>query len=89
MFIVRGENVLLLGEVVGQIIVVSLANLSLSDQDLDKDDYIPEPYRQVSEQQAFEMQKAEKEKSDTTNKVRAKRLQKLGFELEHAGEVLF
>ncbi|KAL9103392.1 MAG: hypothetical protein Q9163_001568 [Psora crenata] len=71
-FLVRGENVLLLGEI-----------------DLDKDDYIPEPYRQVSEVRAYELQKAENEGRQMLDKKKAKRLHELGFEVEHAGEALF
>ena len=58
-------------------------------QDLDKDDYIPEPYRQVSEMRAYQLQKAEKEERKLTEKANAKKLQRLGFEVEHAGETLF
>lgn len=71
-FLVRGENVLLLGEI-----------------DLDKDDYIPEPYRKVSPEEVHALSvKVNKEKKQT-DKVRAKKLQKLGFEVEHSGEILF
>ncbi|KAL9136902.1 MAG: hypothetical protein Q9175_001882 [Cornicularia normoerica] len=71
-FLVRGENVLLLGEI-----------------DLDKDDYVPEPYRKVSPEQVHALiVKANNEKKQT-DKVRAKKLQKLGFEVEHSGEILF
>lgn len=71
-FLVRGENVLLLGEI-----------------DLDKDDYIPEPYRKVSPEEVHALSvKVNKEKKQA-DKVRAKKLQKLGFEVEHSGEILF
>ena len=58
-------------------------------QDLDKDDHIPEAYRQVSDNEAYEMQKQEKEDRKATDKSRAKKLHRLGFEVEHAGEILF
>ncbi|MCJ1338617.1 SM-like, degradation of cytoplasmic mRNAs and positively regulates transcription initiation [Bachmanniomyces sp. S44760] len=71
-FLVRGENVLLLGEI-----------------DLDKDDYIPEPFRKASPEEIHALsvkQTAEKKRSD---KVRKSKLEQLGFEVEHSGEILF
>src|ERR1700744_3887254 len=44
-YIVRGENVLLLGEIVRSSIMLSAACLPL-DQDLDQEDDLPEPYRE-------------------------------------------
>ncbi|KAL9127317.1 MAG: hypothetical protein Q9217_003779 [Psora testacea] len=71
------------------ILRVAQRSLYWFSQDLDKDDYIPEPYRQVSEMRAYELQEAEKEERKVTEKVNAKKLQTLGFEAEHAGEILF
>ncbi|MCJ1372875.1 SM-like, degradation of cytoplasmic mRNAs and positively regulates transcription initiation [Loxospora ochrophaea] len=71
-FIVRGENVLLLGEI-----------------DLDKDDHIPAPYRKGSPEEVhalFVAQAADRRRSD---KTKQKKLQQLGFEIEHTGEILF
>ncbi|KAG8531105.1 uncharacterized protein KY384_004462 [Bacidia gigantensis] len=70
-FLVRGENVLLLGEI-----------------DLDKDDHVPESYRQVSEDEAKESQKQEQEDGKREEKSKARKLARLGFEAEHAGEML-
>ena len=58
-------------------------------QDLDKDDYIPEPFRKVSAEEAHAMQIKQTQDRKQTDKVRAKKLQELGFEVEHAGEILF
>ncbi|KZF20025.1 Sm-like ribonucleo protein [Xylona heveae TC161] len=71
-YIVRGENVLLLGEI-----------------DLDKDDYIPEPFQEAPVAQVFALQKKEQEKRQKSHKFRKAKLAELGFEGEHAGEVLF
>ena len=88
MFLVRGENVLLLGEIVGKSIWASAFPSKLTtSKDLDKDDYIPETYRQVSESEVFDMRKEEQEAREMVDKAKAKKLQKLGFETEHAGEV--
>ncbi|KAM0801434.1 hypothetical protein BDR22DRAFT_804660 [Usnea florida] len=71
-FLVRGENVLLLGEI-----------------DLDKDDYIPEPYRKVSPAEVHALTVQANNEKKQVEKVRAKKMQKLGFEVEHSGEILF
>lgn len=71
-FLVRGENVLLLGEI-----------------DLDKDDYIPEPYRKVSPEEVHALTIKVNHEKKQTDKAREKKLQKLGFEVEHSGEILF
>ena len=88
-FLVRGENVLLLGEVVWAFDPLQLTVSAKIWQDLDKDDYVPEPYRQVSDNEAYEMQKQEKDDRKAADKSRAKKLHGLGFEVEHAGETLF
>ncbi|KAL8899043.1 MAG: hypothetical protein Q9207_006396 [Kuettlingeria erythrocarpa] len=71
-FLVRGENVLLLGEI-----------------DLDKDDYIPEPYRKVSAEEVHTLNVRKTQASKRADKVRRSKLQELGFEAEHNGEILF
>jgi len=71
-FLVRGENVLLLGEI-----------------DLDRDDYIPAPYRRASPEEVHALAKQQIVTRKRNEKVRIKRLGDLGFEVEHAGEVLF
>lgn len=57
-------------------------------QDLDKDEDIPEPYRLVSAAEAHDLQKQETENRKQGDRTRAKKLQRLGFEIEHTGEVL-
>ncbi|KAL9008296.1 MAG: hypothetical protein Q9173_006567 [Seirophora scorigena] len=71
-FLVRGENVLLLGEI-----------------DLDKDDYIPEPYRKASAEEVHALRVRRDQLSRRSDKARQMKLQELGFEAEHSGEVLF
>ncbi|EER25486.1 U6 snRNA-associated Sm-like protein LSm1, putative [Coccidioides posadasii C735 delta SOWgp] len=71
-YLVRGENVLLLGEI-----------------DLDKEDDIPEPYRQAPYKEVLEMKQREDSERKRTDKRRGGKLQTLGFEAEHSGEVLF
>ena len=58
-------------------------------QDLDKDDYVPEPFRKVNPEELHAMQSQQKKGMKDTDKKRAKRLADLGFEMEHSGEVLF
>lgn len=58
-------------------------------QDLDKDDYIPEQFRRVSPEEIHELDVTQKERRKKTDKMRAKKLQGLGFDAEHAGEILF
>ncbi|KAL8941079.1 MAG: hypothetical protein Q9216_002450 [Gyalolechia sp. 2 TL-2023] len=71
-FLVRGENVLLLGEI-----------------DLDKDDYIPEPFRKASAEEVHALTVKKNQTTKRSDKVRQAKLQELGFEAEHSGEVLF
>ncbi|KAL8955690.1 MAG: hypothetical protein Q9183_006556 [Haloplaca sp. 2 TL-2023] len=71
-FLVRGENVLLLGEI-----------------DLDKDDFIPEPFRKASPEEVHALTVKKNQANKRGDKVRQARLQALGFEAEHSGEVLF
>ncbi|CAL8580456.1 hypothetical protein XPA_006179 [Xanthoria parietina] len=71
-FLVRGENVLLLGEI-----------------DLDKDDYIPEPYRKASPEEVHALTVERNKNTRRSDKIRQAKLQALGFEAEHSGEILF
>jgi len=71
-YLVRGENVLLLGEI-----------------DLDKDDYIPDAFRQATPEEVHQLTKQQIATRKKVEKLRIKKLGALGFEVEHAGEVLF
>ncbi|EFE41942.1 small nuclear ribonucleoprotein Lsm8, putative [Trichophyton verrucosum HKI 0517] len=91
-FLVRGENVLLLGEIVRQCPCkdTSLQPLIMSPmQDLDKDDDIPEPYRQAPASEVLKLKKQAEERRKRKDKRRSTHLQALGFEPEHSGEILF
>ncbi|MCJ1227199.1 SM-like, degradation of cytoplasmic mRNAs and positively regulates transcription initiation [Toensbergia leucococca] len=71
-FLVRGENVLLLGEI-----------------DLDKDDYIPEPYQKASAEEVHALSIQEAQGRKQSDKTKQRKLQELGFEVEHTGEILW
>ncbi|KAB8067679.1 hypothetical protein BDV29DRAFT_85068 [Aspergillus leporis] len=71
-FLVRGENVLLLGEI-----------------DLDKEDDIPPHVQKAPVQEVFELKKKEDNERKHGDKKRQGKLQGLGFEAEHSGEILF
>ncbi|KAF7168938.1 hypothetical protein CNMCM5623_001832 [Aspergillus felis] len=71
-FLVRGENVLLLGEI-----------------DLDKEDDIPPNLQKAPFHEVFELKKKEDSKRKITDKKSHNKLQGLGFEPEHSGEILF
>ncbi|KAL9122763.1 MAG: hypothetical protein Q9187_000680 [Circinaria calcarea] len=61
----------------------------LPPQDLDKDDYIPDSFRKASPEEVHALtvrQAADRKRGD---KVRQSKLQELGFEVEHTGEILF
>ena len=99
-FLVRGENVLLLGEIVRSIPPphLSLRNSFTSTsspgriakkQDLDKDDYIPEPYRKASPEEVHALTVERNKNTRRSDKIRQAKLQALGFEAEHSGEILF
>ena len=92
-YIVRGENVLLLGEIVR----CSLESLQVNHrilnnptlpQDLDKDDYIPEPYRKASPEEVHQLHLKEMQESKRSDKTKQSKLKELGFEVEHNGEIL-
>ncbi|KAI9805451.1 MAG: hypothetical protein M1825_000702 [Sarcosagium campestre] len=71
-FMVRGENVLLLGEI----------------KDLDKDDYIPEPYQQAPAEEVQALRKSDEEQKKKADGPRQRQLQRFGFDMENAGEIL-
>ncbi|KAL2832942.1 hypothetical protein BDW59DRAFT_138943 [Aspergillus cavernicola] len=71
-FLVRGENVLLLGEV-----------------DLDREDNIPSHVTKAPFKEVIELKKKEDNERKTGDKKRNNKLQGLGFEAEHSGEILF
>ncbi|EEH42364.2 uncharacterized protein PADG_07184 [Paracoccidioides brasiliensis Pb18] len=88
-YLVRGENVLLLGEI-RQCIYFSF-DLQLTMpiphcRDLDKEDDIPSGYRQASYDEVFALKKREDEQRKKGDKRRSNKLQALGFEAEHSGE---
>ena len=98
-FIVRGENVLLLGEIVRRFLLCFYFSLVPADnnrgispqnkQDLDREDEVPSNVQQAPFPEVFELKKkedAERKKGDST---RHRNLQKHGFEGEHSGEILF
>ena len=64
------------------------SNGPMLPQDLDKDDYIPEPYRKASPEEVHQLHLKEMQESKQTDKIRQSKLKELGFEVEHNGEVL-
>ncbi|CAI4212548.1 unnamed protein product [Parascedosporium putredinis] len=70
-FLVRGENVLLLGEI-----------------DLDKDDEPPAGYDLAEVELVQKLAKEKKEAEKAKSKVRIGKLNKIGFEGEHMGDIL-
>ena len=89
-FLVRGENVLLLGEIVRlSHNLLGGAHQEGPQQDLDKDDYIPEPYRKASPEEVHALTVRKNRYTKRTDKIRQAKLQALGFEAEHSGEVLY
>jgi len=98
-FLVRGENVLLLGEIVSLVApylskkvqaipLAMLIHFSSAIQDLDKDDYIPKPYRKASAEEVHALHKQEIQDRKQSDRIKHKKLQELGFEGEHTGEIL-
>ncbi|WEW57051.1 hypothetical protein PRK78_002510 [Emydomyces testavorans] len=93
-YLVRGENVLLLGEIH---LMTFFAPVSLQDsdyfgavlQDLDREDDIPEPYRLAPFKEVLELKTKEELERKQRDKNHSGKLQTLGFEAEHSGEVLF
>jgi U6 snRNA-associated Sm-like protein LSm1 len=84
-YIVRGENVLLLGEIVRYPIMLSAACLPF-DQDLDQEDDVPEPFREAPLEKVRELMRAETEKKKKRDAVKAKLLRGRGFEGDLDGE---
>lgn len=70
-FLVRGENVLLLGEI-----------------DLDKDDLPPAGYEQGELEAVKKLAEDRKTRERNREKTRVRKLTKLGFEGDGAGEVV-
>lgn len=88
-FLVRGENVLLLGEIVCTFLDPSPTYLtSASSQDLDKDEYIPEEYSQASPEEVHALSIKEAQDRKRLDKITQTKMQELGFEVENIGEVL-
>lgn len=57
-------------------------------QDLDKDDYIPEPYQLAPVEKVFAMKKEADKEQAKVDKRKQKKLASEGFEGENAGEAL-
>ncbi|CAF9924399.1 MAG: hypothetical protein GOMPHAMPRED_003621 [Gomphillus americanus] len=77
-FLVRGENVLLLGEI-----------RELTIQDLDKDDYVPPPYRLAPAAEVHRLIVQQVAERKDKERRKQKKLGGHGFEVEHSGEILF
>jgi hypothetical protein len=58
-------------------------------QDLDKDEYIPEPFEEAPAEQVFELRKKELNERKRKERSRQDKLTSLGFEVEHSTEVIF
>lgn len=58
-------------------------------QDLDKDDYVPPPFEAAPVEKVFAMKKEQDKQRKKSDKSKQKKLAELGFEGEHAGEVIF
>ncbi|THV94815.1 Sm-like ribonucleo protein [Aureobasidium pullulans] len=89
LFLVRGENVLLLGEIVRS--AFSYHDSTATDvalQDLDRDDYVPPTFQQAPLDQVFELHKQEQAQKKKQEKMRHKKLAAYGFEGEHSGEAI-
>lgn len=99
-YLVRGENVLLLGEIVRlPRLSHSTASIALTSrhliltflalQDLDKEDDVPPNWTKAPIQEVFELKKKEDNERKQHDKGRNRQLQTLGFEPEHSGEIIF
>jgi U6 snRNA-associated Sm-like protein LSm1 len=67
---------------------LAVADPPLVPQDLDKDDYVPEPFRKATPKEVHSLSKQQAQERKIKEKVRIKKLGELGFEVEHSGEVL-
>ena len=91
----RGENVLLLGEVVCTVALTWymmcqwLTQYCSRLQDLDREDEIPSTVTKAPFEEVFELKKQEDNKRKSGDKKRHTELSALGFEPEHSGEILF
>jgi U6 snRNA-associated Sm-like protein LSm1 len=88
LFLVRGENVSLLGEIVRSATRAEREPPTDRFQDLDKDDYVPKPFEQASVEQVFALKKAEDAKRKKSDRSKHKKLAAFGFEGEHHGEAI-
>jgi len=90
LYIVRGENVLLLGEIVSLPLLYSwaISGLTCVNQDLDLEDNVPEPYKEAPEKEVLALQKEESEKKKKKDKRRAKLLHSHGFEGDLIGDAI-
>lgn len=61
---------------------------SSATQDLDKDDYIPEPYRKATAEELHALHKQELQARKHSDRLKQRKLQELGFEVEHTGEII-
>ena len=61
----------------------------VTEQDLDKDDYIPEPFKQASPEEVHQLNNKFNEERRRKEKGKTRRLWEHGFEIEHSGEILF
>jgi len=55
-------------------------------QDLDKDDYVPEPYQPGPVEEVFELHKQDQARKRTFEKTKQKKMQALGFEGDVLGD---
>lgn len=87
----RGENVLLLGEIVRPLLLNSWAKSRciLTGQDLDREDDLPSHIQKAPFPEVFELKKKEDLERQRRDRKRSTNLQKHGFEVEHSGEILF
>ncbi|KAL8829169.1 MAG: hypothetical protein Q9191_002163 [Dirinaria sp. TL-2023a] len=60
----------------------------LGEIDLDKDDYVPEPYHKASATEVHRLSVLESRERRSSDKEKQAKLQELGFEVEHTGEIL-
>lgn len=88
LFLVRGENVSLLGEIVRRTSLASKRQRADHSQDLDKDDYVPPPFEQAPVEKVFALKKAEDAQRKKSDKSKQKKLAAFGFEGEHHGEAI-
>jgi U6 snRNA-associated Sm-like protein LSm1 len=88
LFLIRGENVSLLGEIVWLLPHASRDWHADRSQDLDKDDYVPPPFEQASVETVFALKKAEDAKRKKLDRSKQKKLAAFGFEGEHHGEAI-